>query len=1026
LVAGSDVFVSYAHADRERVLVLRDALTAAGLGVWLDEGQIDTFASITAAIEDGLAHSRLLLAFYSRAYAGRRACQWELTAALLAAQRAGRDLRERVLVVNPEPDARHVEPVELRDALHAAAPASDDRDGWQAVAARVAAHARGLSGELGGLGVGVRPSWHGRAAVGSARFVGRTRDMWTVHSALSAGAVGLISAQSTADPAVKVAGMGGIGKSLLAQEYALRYAAVYPGGVFWLRAHGHDARAGTLQTRQARDADRDTQLLAFAADLGLDSDLQPGQVRGALARELDARGEAFLWVVDDLPPDLDTDALEGWLAPGSLGRSLLTTRSRQYRAVGAQLDLGVLTAAEGVELLERHRKLDGPAERAVARGLVADLGGHALALDVAGAALAAEAGARSIERYRAALSDRGADELELAAKLADELPGGHEASIASTLMRSIAQLDKAGLDFLRVAAQLAAEPIASGLLTDTFALADSLDESTARRRAVTGMHGALTRSLADTAGPDERHVHALIARTIRLREREPARASALGDAAIRTLTTRLGELAPGRVSADGVLLAHARHLAAPLHTSQHALLLHEVAVHDSYRGDYPGARAQQQRVLDTFRRLLGDEHPATLSSMNNLADTLRRLGDLGGARTLHEQTLTTCRRVLGDEHPATLSSMSNLALTLRGLGDLGGARTLFEQTLTTCRRVLGDEHPDTLTSMSNLADTLRGLGDLGGARTLHEQTLTTCRRVLGDEHPATLSSMSNLAVTLRGLGDLGGARTLFEQTLTIRRRVLGDEHAATLTSMSNLADTLGGLGDLGGARTLHEQTLTIRRRVLGDEHPDTLQSMNNLAATLDALGDLGGARTLHEQTLTIRRRVLGDEHPATLTSMSNLAATLDALGDLGGARTLHEQTLTIRRRVLGDEHPDTLQSMNNLAATLGGLRDLGGARTLHEQTLTIRRRVLGDEHPDTLQSMSNLAATLDALGDLGGARTLHEQTLTIRRRVLGDEHPDTLNPQRALTQILDELGEDSSARTPPSTRTTKPTRRRLP
>jgi hypothetical protein len=103
----------------------------------------------------------------------------------------------------------------------------------------------------------------------------------------------LISAQSTADPAVKVAGMGGIGKSLLAQEYALRYAAVYPGGVFWVRAHGHDARAGLLQTCQARDADRDMQLLAFAADLGLDSDLQPGQVRGALVRELDARGEVF-------------------------------------------------------------------------------------------------------------------------------------------------------------------------------------------------------------------------------------------------------------------------------------------------------------------------------------------------------------------------------------------------------------------------------------------------------------------------------------------------------------------------------------------------------------------------------------------------------------------------------------------------------------------------------------------------------------------------------------------------------------
>jgi hypothetical protein len=86
-----------------------------------------------------------------------------------------------------------------------------------------------------------------------------------------------------------------------------------------------------------------------------------------------------------------------------------------------------------VEFLERHRSPEGHREKQAAEGLVADLGGHALALDVAGAALAAERGVRTYQDYRAALDDPDADELELAAQLADELPGGHEASIATTL-----------------------------------------------------------------------------------------------------------------------------------------------------------------------------------------------------------------------------------------------------------------------------------------------------------------------------------------------------------------------------------------------------------------------------------------------------------------------------------------------------------------------------------------------------------------------------------------------------------------
>jgi Tetratricopeptide repeat len=52
---------------------------------------------------------------------------------------------------------------------------------------------------------------------------------------------------------------------------------------------------------------------------------------------------------------------------------------------------------------------------------------------------------------------------------------------------------------------------------------------------------------------------------------------------------------------------------------------------------------------------LGEDHPDTLGSMNNLAETLRSQGDLTGARELQEQVLSICRRVSGEEHPDTLN-----------------------------------------------------------------------------------------------------------------------------------------------------------------------------------------------------------------------------------------------------------------------------------------------------------------------------------------------------------------------------------
>jgi hypothetical protein len=77
-----------------------------------------------------------------------------------------------------------------------------------------------------------------------------------------------------------------------------------------------------------------------------------------------------LWVVDDLPGDLDSARLQGWFAPGRFGRTLLTTRSHDYDKIGAQIDLGVLTAQESLELLTTHRPPIGPEDEGAACGLV--------------------------------------------------------------------------------------------------------------------------------------------------------------------------------------------------------------------------------------------------------------------------------------------------------------------------------------------------------------------------------------------------------------------------------------------------------------------------------------------------------------------------------------------------------------------------------------------------------------------------------------------------------------------------------
>jgi len=82
--------------------------------------------------------------------------------------------------------------------------------------------------------------------------------------------------------------------------------------------------------------------------------------------------------------------------------------------------------------------------------------------------------------------------------------------------------------------------------------------------------------------------------------------------------------------------------------------------------------------------------PAAGATMRGMA------GDDGRARVqLDEDTLARRRRVLGEDHPDTLTSAFIFAAALFELGEYQAARELNEDILARRRRVLGEDHPDT-------------------------------------------------------------------------------------------------------------------------------------------------------------------------------------------------------------------------------------------------------------------------------------------------------------------------------------------
>ena len=363
---------------------------------------------------------------------------------------------------------------------------------------------------------------------------------------------------------------------------------------------------------------------------------------------------------------------------------------------------------------------------------------------------------------------------------------------------------------------------------------------------------------------------------------------------------------------------------------------------------------------------------------------------------LYEQVLAERERVLGPDHPDTLTIRNNLAGAYYSVGRFGEAIELYEQVLAEYERVLGADHPDTLSVRNNLASAYDSVGRFGEAIELFEQVLDERERLLGPDHPDTLSSRSGLASAYKSVGRFGEAIELFEQVLDERKRLLGPDHPGTLTVRNNLAGAYESVGRFGEAIELYEQVLDESKRLWGADHPDTLITCSNLAGAYRAVGRFGEAIELFEQVLDESKRLWGADHPGTLTVRSNLAGAYKSVGRFGEAIELFEQVLDEREKLLGPDHPDTLSSRSGLAGAYYSVGRFGEAIELYERVLADRVRVLGPDHPDTLTTRNNLAVAYHSAGHFDEVIDALEELLLDCQRVLGLEHPLTKLVQKNL------------------------------
>jgi tetratricopeptide (TPR) repeat protein len=702
-----------------------------------------------------------------------------------------------------------------------------------------------------------------------------------------------------------VQGMGGVGKTSLAVEYAHRYRKLYA-GVCWCPA---ETRTGLLSA-----------LAVLAVTLGAttpdEADIEKAG-KAALRRLAEQRATWLLVYDNVIAPNQIADLL-----PAAGACVLITSRFSDWGEVADEVALDVLPLEQAVILLQgRTARRDV----AGARMLAEALGCLPLALDHAGA-------------YCRRSQMRFADYAEKASSIISTVPrgAGYPRSVAATFDLAITEAVarcEAAEGLMAHLAQCAPERI-------PMTLVEGAAENEAERLQALAALAEMSLLKHDPFedGTPAMTVHRLVQAVARAR----SEASGSTQDVVGRLIARLAGIYP----LNGYSDPQSWPMCAQL--TPHLLALREAHPDDvsafggwsdllANAGNYLHGRAAYSQAGRLFRNALairemalGPEHPETATSLNNLALLLRDQGEFASARPLYERALAIREKVRGPEHPETTTSLNNLAYLLSDQGDLAGARPLYERALAICEKVRGPEHPETATILSNLASLLHVQGDFAGARPLFERAVAIREKVRGPEHPDTTLTLNNFAALLQNQGDLAGARPLFERALAIREKVRGPEHPETATCLNNLAYLLSDQGDLAGARPLYERALAICEKVLGPEHPETATSLTNLAVLLHQIGRMSDAEPLFRRAIVIGDKARGALHPLTQRYQSRFARLLLDTGRSTEALALAEAALAIHATSTPD-HPWTKDSARVTADALDALGRTEEAKALRER-----------------------------------------------------------------------------------------------
>ena len=398
--------------------------------------------------------------------------------------------------------------------------------------------------------------------------------------------------------------------------------------------------------------------------------------------------------------------------------------------------------------------------------------------------------------------------------------------------------------------------------------------------------------------------------------------------------------------------------------------------------NFQKAVAYNQKAAAIFLQIFGEEEPYLATAYNNIGLVYSDYGKYTDALEYYQKSLRIAKRVLGEGSLQVATSYENLGMVYHYLCQYDTALEYYNKALR-IRQETTREELHFISTYSNIGSICFEKGDYPAALKYYKKVLASSEKYCTGQHLAPV--YNNMGAIYTTLGQYDTALEYYTKALRINQEALGEHHPETAACYNNIGGIYSRQQKFDEALEYYQKGLAINREIFGGQHPNIIISYLNIGMVYHRKGEYSTALKYYWKALEIDQNAAEGSHKNTATIYNNIGGAYYGMGDYQNAVHYIKMALEIEKGLVGENHPNVATYYSNIAQMYQDWKQYPEALRYYHKALEVSRNLFGEQDASVSMLYNAIAYLYQHQQNYPKALQYFQKSLKLEQRRSGGE-----------------------------------------